>query len=177
MNVYLKVTSALDAGYRFCGGLAALFLLLLLIIICAQMVSRWSGLVFPGSTAYAGYCMAASSFLALAYTLGRGAHIRVNLVLNMLGRYRKPVETWCLAVASMLVVMIAWYAVRGTYFSHLLQDISQDRDATPLWIPQLAMAVGTIVAAIAFIDQLIRAIVLGRTGIEAEMIRKLEDDA
>ena len=38
---------------------------------------------FPGSTEYAGYAMAATSFFALAYTLTQGAHIRVSILLNL----------------------------------------------------------------------------------------------
>ena len=34
-------------------------------------------------------------------------------------------------------------------------DISTGNDATPLWIPQLAMAVGGLVLAVAFVDALI----------------------
>ena len=36
----------------------------------------------PGTDAYAGYCMAAAGFLALAHTLKRGEHIRVTLLLR-----------------------------------------------------------------------------------------------
>ena len=39
--------------------------------------------------------------------------------------------------------------------SHQFHDISTGNDATPLWLPQLAMAVGTAVLAIAFIDELV----------------------
>ena len=38
-----------------------------------------------GTDAYAGYCMAAAGFLALAHTLKRGEHIRVTLVLEHVG--------------------------------------------------------------------------------------------
>ncbi len=119
--------------------------------------------------------MATASFLAIAYTLNRGAHIRVNLLLNMFGPRRIVVEIWCLVIASGLTVYFAWFAIRGTYWSHLLGDISQAQDATPIWIPQIAMAFGTVIAAIAFLDNLVRAIVLGRTGIEAETVRGTAD--
>jgi TRAP-type C4-dicarboxylate transport system permease small subunit len=34
-------------------------------------------------------------------------------------------------------------------------DISTGNDATPLWIPQLVMALGTVIFALAFIDELV----------------------
>ena len=43
---------------------------------------------------------------------------------------------------------------RLAWQSHAFHDISTSNDATPLWLPQLSMAAGTIVLAIAFIDEL-----------------------
>lgn len=46
------------------------------------MLARWTGEVFPGVPDYAGYAMAAASFLAFANALNRGSHIRVSILLN-----------------------------------------------------------------------------------------------
>jgi TRAP-type C4-dicarboxylate transport system permease small subunit len=152
----------LDRAYALCGAIAALFLIVLLLVILAQMASRWLGLAFPGSTDYAGYCMAAASFFALAYTLEHGAHIRVSLLLSRLtGGARRAGELWCLAIGGGLAWYFAFYAVKAVRVSRLIHDISQGQDATPLWIPQLAMAIGTVVLAIAFTDHLLR-VLLGR---------------
>ena len=43
----------------------------------------------------------------------------------------------------------------------MFNDISTGNDATPLWLPQIAMALGTVVLAIAFVDELVLEI-LGR---------------
>jgi TRAP-type C4-dicarboxylate transport system permease small subunit len=37
-------------------------------------------------------------------------------------------------------------------------DISNGNDATPLWIPQLSMAIGMTILAITFIDELVMEI-------------------
>jgi hypothetical protein len=39
--------------------------------------------------------------------------------------------------------------------SRAFNDVSQGNDATPLWIPQIAMAVGAIVLLIAMVDDLV----------------------
>ena len=80
---------SLDALYLAGGVLGALFLIAILLLIVAQMTARWTGQVFPGATDYAGYSMAGASFMALAYSMNRGAHIRVNLMLSHLGRWRR----------------------------------------------------------------------------------------
>ena len=100
--------------------------------------------------------MAASGFLALAHTLKRGEHIRVSLLLEHSGsRLRHALELWSLAVATVLAAAFAWYSVRLTFQSWQFNDISTGNDATPLWIPQLAMALGTSVLLIAFVDELV----------------------
>ena len=146
----------LDRVYDLAGGLAALFLIAILFIICLQMGARWTGQQFPGSTDYAGYCMAAASFFALAHTFNRGAHIRVSLLLSRLGRFRRLGELWCLGIASVLATFFAIYAVKAVQVSIQLNDISQGQDATPIWIPQLAMAIGTCLFAVCLIDRLVR---------------------
>jgi len=168
---------ALDGLYLAGGVLAAVFLVLILVIIVAQMVARWSGHVFPGSTDYAGYCMASASFFAMAYALNRGAHIRVSLFLAKLGRYRRWAEIWCFGIGALLAAYFAWYAIKAVYWSHKLNDVSQGLDATPVWIPQLAMAAGTTLLAIALADNLLRVIVTGRDGIEAETVETGEQGA
>ncbi len=147
---------ALDVLYRGCGAVAAGFLMLLLGIIVAQMAARWTGQVFPGATSYAGYCMAASAFFALAYALDHGAHIRVNLLLSRLGRLRRWGELWCFGLGAAIAAYFAWYAVKTTYWSWKLNDVSQGQDAWPLWIPQVSMSIGTVVFAVALADHLVR---------------------
>ena len=78
----------LDALYLGAGALAACCLVALLVVIVLQMAARWASIAFPGSTAYAGYLMASASFMAFAYALNRGSHIRVSLLLTALGERR-----------------------------------------------------------------------------------------
>ena len=164
----------LDGLYLTGGLIGAGFLLLILLIIVAQMAARWSGYVLPGSTAYAGYCMAAASFFSLAYALNYGAHIRVTLFLSKLGRYHRYGEIWCFGIASFLSGYFAWYAWEAVHISIMINDISQGQDATPLWIPQIAMGLGTTLLFIAFIDNLYRIIFFGEHGIEAEKVKFME---
>ncbi len=42
------------------------------------MVARWTGTTFPGATSYAGYAMAAASFLAFAHALEPGRRISAS---------------------------------------------------------------------------------------------------
>lgn len=170
MKAYHRLCRLLDGLYTASGVLAALFLIAILLLIVAQMVARWTGLVFRGAPDYAGYCMAAASFLAFAHALNRGAHIRVNLLLNALGTRRYWLELWCFLIGAMAASYLAWYAVRATHWSRKFHDISQGQDATPLWIPQLGMAVGAVLLAICFWDNLVRLLVLKQHAIESDTV-------
>jgi len=128
----------------------------LLGMVLLSILSRQLHFHVPGTDAYAGYLMAAAGFLALAHTLKRGEHIRVTLVINALrGRWRRALELWALGAANLLALLFAFYACRLAWQSHQFHDISTSNDATPLWIPQLAMAAGTVILAIAFLDEFV----------------------
>lgn len=159
------VRRLLDALYLYAGVAAAVSMVMILLIILAQMACRALGIPFPGSSDYAGYFMAQASFLAFAHTLNRGGHIRVGLLLNALGRHRRWAEIWCLGVASFLGIWFAWHAISAVRVSRMLGDVSQGQDATPLWVPQLGMAAGGVIFAIALVDHLLRAIRYGDPGI------------
>lgn len=147
---------ALNALYDGAAALAALFLAGLLIMVLLSVGGRQFNFYVAGTDAYAGYLMAASGFLALAHTLKRGEHIRVTLILSALsGRWKKGMEVWALAFGSALSALFAFYSCRLAWQSRLFNDISTGSDATPLWIPQIGMAVGTVILAIAFLDELV----------------------
>ena len=60
-----------------------------------------------------------------------------------------------LIAATLLAARSAFYSARLVWQSRQFNDISTGNDATPLWIPQLGMAVGTLILLIAFIDELV----------------------
>ncbi|MEZ5612230.1 MAG: TRAP transporter small permease [Rhodocyclaceae bacterium] len=146
----------LDFLYRFAGALAALGMVGTLLMVSAGIFSRPLGIYLRGTDDYAGYCMAACGFLALAYTFKHGEHIRVTLLLERVpAGLRRLLEWVSLAVASGVVALLGWYSLRLVLQSYEFGDVSQGVDATPLWIPQIAMAVGTAVLLIALLDDLV----------------------
>jgi TRAP-type C4-dicarboxylate transport system permease small subunit len=148
---------ALDALYIAAAYVAALFLVGTLVMVLLGIAGRLLSFQVRGTDAYAGYFMAGAGFLALAHTLTRGEHIRVTLILDHAGATGKRwLERWALGVALLLSLAFAYYSVRLAWQSHAYHDISTGTDATPLWIPQLSMATGNVVLAIAFLDQFVR---------------------
>jgi TRAP-type C4-dicarboxylate transport system permease small subunit len=149
------VRNALDRLYDAAAYVAAFFLVGTLAMVALGVLGRLLDWYVPGTDAYAGYCMAASGFLALAHTLKRGDHIRVSLLLEHSGpRLRRVLELLSLAIATVLAAAFAWYSIRLAFQSWQFNDTSTANDATPLWIPELAMAIGTAVLLVAFVDEL-----------------------
>ena len=144
----------LDGLYDGAAALAALCLVGLLVMVVLGIAGRLMHFHLPGTDAYAGYLMAASGFLALAHTFKRGEHIRVTLLLASLsGQARRALELWALGAAALLAGLMAAYSVRLAWQSHSFNDISTGNDATPLWLPQLAMAAGTLLLWLALADE------------------------
>lgn len=144
----------LDALYTGSAWLAALFMIGVLAMVLLSMLGRMLHFYIPGTDAYAGYAMAGAGFLALAHTLKSGEHIRVTLIIGKLtGGMRRGLELWSLSVAVLLSGLLAVYAWRLAWQSHAFHDISTASDATPLWIPQILMGLGTTVLLIAFLDE------------------------
>ena len=144
----------LDGLYDGAAALAAVFMVGLLAMVLVSILGRQLHFHVPGTDAYAGYLMAAAGFLALAHTLKRGEHIRVTLLLSHLrggrgarwscGRWRPRLrwQRWRRSTAC------------GWPGSLVSSTTSRPRnDATPLWIPQLAMAAGSVILLIALVDE------------------------
>lgn len=149
----------LDGLYAVSGGCGAVFTVGVLVAIVTSIATRQLGVHIGGLDAYAGYCMAAAGFLALAHTFKAGEHIRVTLILASLppkGRMR--LDIFALLVACLLAANLSWFSAKLVLDSYAYQDISTSDDATPLWIPQIGMAVGAFIFLIAVLDETLRRI-------------------
>lgn len=146
----------LEPLYRLSLWLAGFFMIALLGTVMLSILGRQFDFYIRGIDSYAGYCMAAASFLALAGTLAKGEHIRVTLVIGRFaGRTRRALEIFCLTLAILISGAFAFYSVKMAWWSYKFNDISTANDATPLWIPQIGMALGTVIFAIAFIEEFV----------------------
>ena len=148
--------TALDRLYRASGMLAGFFLVCIAAMTFAQIIGRLLGFAARSFDDFAGFSMAASFFLGLAWTMRCGEHIRVSILLQHVhGRLRRALELVCLALSLFLCAYFAWYTIDMTVTSYQLNDVSQGLVAVPLWIPQFSMALGLVVLVIALADDLL----------------------
>ena len=135
-----------------CVSMVAAFVIVMLGILARQVTF----INIQGLDAYAGYAIAATLFFALPTALMHGDHIRVTLVLDRLGQRARAGFEWGALIAALgLAVYLAWFAMRAVWLSYITHDVSPAADATPLWIPQLSMAIGCVAFALAFLDAIV----------------------
>ncbi|WP_020407183.1 TRAP transporter small permease [Hahella ganghwensis] len=158
----------LDVIYTCGAGLAAVFILGICLLVAAQvfmnLVDRLLilsgfdavGLSIPSYADFTGFFLAASSFLALAYTMRAGGHIRVTLMLHQLSpKWRHVFEVASLLTGGVLTIYFAFYTGRLVWDSFIYEDLSAGIISVPLWIPQFSMLLGLIILSISFIDDIV----------------------
>lgn len=147
----------LDRLYLAGGVLAACFLAAIAALILVQIVARYIGVLVPGALELAGYAMAASSFLALAYALRAGGHIRVMLALQYLpGRARRGFDAWSLAVGALLSGFFTVFVGQMVRESYRFDDRTPGLLDIPLWIVQAPMLAGLALLTVALLDELLQ---------------------
>ncbi|MEM7710944.1 MAG: TRAP transporter small permease [Pseudomonadota bacterium] len=154
----------LDELYRAAAVLAAAFIAGLCLLIVAQVLLNAGtrlGLPLPATIPsyadFAGYMLAAGTFLALPWTLRSGGHVRVSLVTSRLPvRAQWAVELAVLALAACMIGYALWFAALLLEESHRFGDTSPGIVAIPLWIPQIAMVLGLGLLLVALLDSLIQ---------------------
>ncbi|WP_193141301.1 TRAP transporter small permease [Meridianimarinicoccus sp. MJW13] len=157
----------LDFTYRAAGGLAAAFILAIVVLVFAQvslnladkiaaaLFGQGIGLTIPSYADFTGFFLAAATFLALAYSLREGGHIRVTLLVGRLpDRARRAVETLVVVIALGMSAFATWYVILLVYESIEFGDRSSGMVSVPLWLPQLPVALGLAILTIALADEL-----------------------
>jgi TRAP-type C4-dicarboxylate transport system permease small subunit len=144
----------LDGLFRSLGVLAAVALVVIGVSVLTGVSGRLLGYHVQGAIFIATYSMGAMAFFALAHTLKSGGHIRVTLFLRGLSpRVRRYFEIWCLGVGTAILGFFSYNTIALMMNSYEFGITSVGVLPIPIWIPQMSMAVGAVVATIAFLDE------------------------
>lgn len=171
----------LDGLYLWSGRLSACFLVAICAVVTAQILGNLIdrvmivltgspiGIIIPAYSDFAGFFLATSTFLALAYTLTSGEHIRVRVLLSRVPEaYQRWVEIWCVAFSVLMVGIAAWYGIILVHESWMFGDVVPGMVAIPLWIPQSGMVLGLAILLIALIDALVVLLLGGEPSYNAK---------
>lgn len=159
---------SLDFLYKASGALAAAFLAAICIIVMLQVGANMIdslfrlltgeplGLLIPSYSEFTGFFLVSASFLALAYSLRAGSHIRVSLIIRgFSGRGRKVIDLWCTASGAIFSAYFSWHTILMVIDSYKFNDISYGMIPVAIWIPQAGMPIGLVILTIALIDEMV----------------------
>jgi len=161
------VRKALDRIYLAAGSLSAICILAICLLVTMQvifnLITKLLGTQFaftiPSYADFAGFLLAAASFLALAYTLKHDGHIRVTLFRDMIkGTPGRIVE-----IITLVICAAAAAFMTHAVFGHLMESIEYGDVSTgivpiALWIPQSTLLLGLGLFTLALVDNAVTAI-------------------
>lgn len=146
---------ALDGLYLVSAGLAGLSLFGIFIVMMAQVFLRQGNIQLPGADDFTAYLCVATTFFALAYTFKRGELIRVGLFIDKAGTgLRRWIEVAVLALGAVLVSYIVYWTFSDAMFSREIEEVAQGSVPFLIWIPKLAIPLGSGILLIAILDEL-----------------------
>jgi TRAP-type C4-dicarboxylate transport system permease small subunit len=156
----VNTMSRLKEKLYLCSGLlSGLCIVIITLLLLAQIIGRLFGFIVPSAEDFAGYALAASTFLGLAYTFREGGHIRVTLVIQRFSPLpRKIQEGLILTFSLALLSYLAYACSYMVYESYIYEEVSYGYVPVPLWIPQVPVAIGVIALTLAILDAWIMAI-------------------
>jgi TRAP-type C4-dicarboxylate transport system permease small subunit len=146
----------LDRLYYAAGAIGAGFVLVIGVLMIGQSVLREFGVRTGAVNDIVAWCCAAASFFAMAHAFKHGDFVRVTLLLDALpAGVRRVFELVSLAIGTVAVAYLAWWACRFTYDSWRFNELAQGLLPIPIWIPQMSFALGSLLLLVAVVDELI----------------------
>jgi TRAP-type C4-dicarboxylate transport system permease small subunit len=152
-----RVHRILQDIYMGTAVLGALAFVGIEVLVLYQLGGQFLLYIPRSADEFAGYCMAASAFLSLAYTLNANEHIRVTLISERLGPVtRGIVDRVAISIAVVLAAFLGWHVTKMAWQTWLFDERSAGQIPLPLWIPQAAMAVGAVAFVVAVAQRAVR---------------------
>ena len=145
---------SLNALYAFGGQLGALCVLSILVLMVTASVGRSLSWRVGWVNDVVAWLCASGAFLGMAYSFRNGDFVRVTLVLESASpRVRHGLEVLSLAIATVAIGYLAYWATRFTWESYVFNDIAGNMVPIPIWIPQTSFVIGTLILLIAVLDE------------------------
>jgi len=132
----------LNTLYAVGTVIAATSMSLICLLIVAQIVGRWFGVIIPSAEDFTGYLLVSSLFYGLAYSFRNNSHIRVILLLDRVKQHRLKAEFFSLTVLLALTAYFTYAFAIFTLETYDFEEVSTGMVAVPLWIPQTSMVFG-----------------------------------
>ena len=148
----------LDGLYLWSAYIGAAFIVGIGLLITAQVLGREFGTQVKGADDLTAWSVVAAGFLPLAHTYRKNGQIRVTLLIERFsGGARRAAELLAMCLAVFFVGFLSYSASDMVWDSFRFNDLSNGLIVIPLWIPQISVAVGTLVLLIAILDDIVHS--------------------
>jgi TRAP-type C4-dicarboxylate transport system permease small subunit len=148
---------ALDTFYLATAWLGAACVLSICALMLMQAMLRLSGTMVRGSDDMTAWLCAGAAFLPLAAVFKRGELVRMGIVIDRFpDRVARWVELLALTLCAVFAIYLAYSLGNLAYESWMFNDRGQGLLPLPLWIPQVPVAFGAFVLAVALVDEWVR---------------------
>ena len=164
-----QILKAIDTAGRWMGTLAVASILGIAILITFEVISRWlldKSITFAWE--YSSYFFSTSVFCGAAFTMRTGGHVRVSMFNGLAGpRTRYAMELVSTLLGAGISIFVAYAMIFFAWRSFVQGSVSPTINATPLVIPQGAIALGLLMLALQMIARVIRVLIKVPTEDEA----------
>jgi TRAP-type C4-dicarboxylate transport system permease small subunit len=144
--------AAISLGHR----IAQISIVCMMALITADVIARnafKTSLLI--SDEVSGYLLVVMTFFGISYSLRSGSLLRIEFLLFTLPKRLRGVADIFYDLVALIVCLVLLRAmIRFTWITWEREAIAPTLIETPLWIPQLAMPLGTLILVIAFMLEL-----------------------
>lgn len=161
-----RVLALVDDIGRYSAYVAALLVVGIAVLILAEIFSRnVLNISLSFAFEYSAYFMATAIFLAAAFTMRTGGHVRVSILSNAVPpEMARGVDVVATIIGTVVAIILAYAMISFAWKAGITGRTSPTIDETPLVIPQGLIAFGTLMLALQMVARIVRMIM----GEEAE---------
>lgn len=145
----LGLNESLNKIYGVFAYLGASCIVVMAALTITSIIARFFNIYISGLAHLAGYFMAVGNCLALAYTLRKGAHIRIEILISRLSTNKQLVfDKIAIAISLLVTSYLAYYMFKISYYAWDFQEVSAGARYVKVWVPQFFSACGVLLLAV-----------------------------
>lgn len=155
LDYWLKRSASFVSKALFAVA-ATLVLMMTLFVSYDVLMRHVLGRPLPFSDEIGAYLLVAITYLGLAYTLREDRHINIDVVTRLMNARANRWTSIIVSVLSLVTMIVfTWQAFRMVQSSYRYRVATYSVLATPLWIPQLFVAIGLLAFSLQMVSYVI----------------------
>lgn len=173
-----KILRGLEAVFSAAGQASGLVLIAVMFLIMFEVITRY---VLPRpftiSDEYSGYALVAITFLALAYTLNQGGHLRITFAVNLMPtKIANWLRVFTLSIALVWTGLATVVSVQFVIDSFVRGMRAITPQLTPLGYPRIVIPVGFFLFFLGLVAELFKTIRSIKAGLPVENHAEKKDE-